>query len=863
MNMADGWGLIDSNGGMTGDHEPHQHTADGWGPIGSSGGMAGGQGPAADNSARMPPVHGLKDLRVVDFSFGIAGAYCSKLFADAGADVVKVEPPTGDPLRFWSATGADLGGSDGAFFRFLHCSKRSVVGAPGDDAIARLVGAADLVIESFAPGSPDDDALAAVIAATAAAGSDPALVRLSITPYGRTGPYADRPVTEFIVQTECGSTLRRGTPEQEPFYAAGRITEYISAVFGAVGALAAVRRAVETGIGEHVDLAWIEAMAIAANTYSDLMYVLSGRPPIEAPPRNVELPSIEPTLDGWVGVNTNSRQQFNDFLVLIDRVDLMADEELPQVMGRKRRRDEWNAIVREYTTRHTTAEIVEKAAMLRIPVAPVCSGRTVLDHVHLRARGVFIKNPDGDFEQPRPSYMLDGEVLGPRSPAPRLGEHTGVVAWGPTERARAGADASPAHSAGVHPRLPLEGLRVLDATAWWAGPSSTGILAALGADVIHVESIQKPDGMRMTGFMAAPPGSDWWEYSAVFLAANSNKRSLTLDMAHPDGMEAMHRLIQRSDAVVENFSPRVFENFGLGWKEFHELAPRSILVRMPAFGLDGPWRDNVGFAQTMEQISGLAWITSHSDDQPRIQQGPCDPLAGMHSAFAVLVALAERDRTGLGSLLEVTMVEGALNAAAEQIVEWSAYGNEMQREGNRSPYAAPQGLYRCPDAGGLEQWLAVSCETDAHWHALRRALGDPAWAADGRFDTHAGRRAHHDELDVQLRAHAATIADPVAEADRLVSHGVPAAPGRDPRLNGSQPQLAARRASEQVEHPVVGTVPLPRPPFRFESVDHWIRMRPPTMGEHNREILHELGYDDDAIDRFEAEQVIGTRPTGV
>ncbi len=806
-------------------------------------------------------MHGLKDLRVVDISSGIAGAYCSKLFADAGADVVKVEPPTGDPLRRWSATGADLGERDGAFFRFLHCSKRSVIGEPGDDAVRAMIRAADLVIDSFAPGGHDHDRHDGALAEARRA--NPALVRLSITPYGRTGPYAERPVTEFIVQTECGSTLRRGLPDQEPFHAAGRITEYIAAVFAAVGAAAAVRRAGQTGIGEHVDLSWLEAMAIAANTYSDLMYALSGRPPIELPPRSVELPSIEPTLDGWVGVNTNSRQQFNDFLVLIDRPDLLADEELPMVMGRKRRRDEWNAIVREYTTKHTTAEIVEKAAMLRIPVAPVLSGRTVLDHAHLRARGVFVTNPDGDFEQPRPSYMLDGETLGPRSPAPRLGQHTGAVGWGTRERPVEAAAAT----ATVRTRLPLEGLRVLDTTAWWAGPASTGILAALGADVIHVESIQKPDGMRMTGFMSAPRGSAWWEYSAVFLAANSNKRSLTLDMSHPEGMEAMRRLIQRSDAVVENFSPRVFENFGLGWKEFHELSPTTILVRMPAFGLDGPWRDNVGFAQTMEQISGLAWITSHPDDQPRIQQGPCDPLAGMHSAFAFIVALAERDRTGLGSLLEVTMVEGALNAAAEQIVEWSAYGHEMQREGNRSPYAAPQGLYRCKDAAhgsvAIEQWLAISCESDAHWHALKRALGEPAWATDSRFDSHAGRRAHHDELDALLRAHASTIDDPSVEADRLVALGVPAAPGRDPRLNGSQPQLVARQASELVEHPIVGTVPLPRPPFRFESVEHWVRLRPPTMGEHNREILHELGYDDATVARFEAENVIGTRPAGV
>src|SRR6185436_14671138 len=197
-----------------------------------------------------------------------------------------------------------------------------------------------------------------------------------------------------------------------------------------------------------------------------------------------------------------------------------------------------------------------------------------------------------------------------------------------------------------------------------------------------------------------------WEWSAAYLGANTNKRNLTLDLAQPEGQRVMRELIRTADVVVENFSPRVFERFGLAGDDFRKINPRAVLVRMPAFGLDGPWRDNVGFAQTMEQITGLAWLTGHPWDQPRIQQGPCDPLAGMHAAFALHVGLAERDATGEGCLLEVTMVEGALNAAAEQIVEWSAHRYEMQREGNRTPYAAPQGLYPCT---GWENWLSLSC----------------------------------------------------------------------------------------------------------------------------------------------------------
>jgi crotonobetainyl-CoA:carnitine CoA-transferase CaiB-like acyl-CoA transferase len=174
---------------------------------------------------------------------------------------------------------------------------------------------------------------------------------------------------------------------------------------------------------------------------------------------------------------------------------------------------------------------------------------------------------------------------------------------------------------------------------------------------------------------------------------------------------------------VENFTPRVLENFGLSWERVQALNPRAIMLRMPAFGLSGPWRDYTGFAQTMEQLSGMAWMTGHADDQPRIPRGPCDPLAGMHSAFAFLVALAERATSGHGHHVESTMVESALNVAAEQLVEWSAHGHLMEREGNRSPLAAPQGLYPCAGGQpGMEDWLALSIAKDEQWRALRSVL---------------------------------------------------------------------------------------------------------------------------------------------
>ena len=305
--------------------------------------------------------------------------------------------------------------------------------------------------------------------------------------------------------------------------------------------------------------------------------------------------------------------------------------------------EEWNAIVHQWTRHRTTAEVVEAAALLRIPVAPVNNGKTVLEHEHLLARGVFVKNPGGGFLQPRPPYLINGQSPGTLLAAPAIGQHDHAIA---VKQPRVFPQQLPKAS------RPLAGIRVLDATAWWAGPSATQMLAHLGAEVIHLEAIQRMDGMRMLGgrFMHKP---QWWEYSAMYLGANTNKLGLTLDLDHEWGIKVAQELIAQCDVFVENYSPRVMEKFGLDWDAVHALNPRTIMVRMPAFGLSGPWRNHVGFAQTMEQITGMAWITGFADDQPRIQRGPCDPLAGMHAAYATLVALAERDRTGAGQLYRV------------------------------------------------------------------------------------------------------------------------------------------------------------------------------------------------------------------
>jgi crotonobetainyl-CoA:carnitine CoA-transferase CaiB-like acyl-CoA transferase len=784
----------------------------------------------------------IQGLRVVDLSTEIAGPYCTKLLADAGADVVKLEGGGGDPLRSWSASGAKLGDDDGALFRFLNTSKRAVLGELGDGPVDELVAAADLLVESSGPDAVDVGALHR---------ANPRLTVLSISPFGRAGPWAERPATEFTLQAWCGSTGGRGVPDGPPMHAGGRLGEWVGGAYAAVAALAGVARARRRDRGEHVDLSLLECMCLSMNTYAPLFASFSGWKQTTGPARSVELPSIEPTADGYVGFCTITGQQFRDFLVLIERSDLLDDKELASAQGRMRRMGEFLDAVHPWTRRHGTDEIIELATLLRIPVAPIGTGETVTGFEHFRERGTFVSHPDGDFVQPRVPYVVGDRPRPAFGPPPALGEHTGTVTWG----RRDGSVTTPERDP-----LPLEGLRVLDFTAFWAGPAATHMLAALGADVIKVESIQRPDGMRFTT-TARPSVDRWWEWGPVFNGANAGKRGITVDMTRPEGLALAKRLVAWADAVVENFTPRVMDGFGLDWAAVAAANPRAIMVRMPGFGLSGPWRDRTGFAQTMEQVSGMAWMTGLTDGPPLIPRGACDPMAGMHAVIALLVALDERERTGRGALVEMTMVEAALNAAAEQVIERSAYGTLLHRDGNRGPVAAPQGVYRCR---GDEQWLALAVATDAQWRGLLAALSDPEWAADPTLAGVAGRRIAHDRLDEEL-ARWCSRHDRDELVELLAKHGVPAAPVLAPRDIAANPHMRARGFFETVDHPVVGTHDLPGLPFRLsERGTGWLRSPPPTLGQHNDEVLGGvLGLSDDEIRGLRADGVIGDRPVGL
>ncbi|HEX3547077.1 MAG TPA: CoA transferase [Mycobacterium sp.] len=776
------------------------------------------------------------DWRIVELSSGIAASYCGKMLADAGGEVVKIEPPQGDPMRQWSA-----GGTAGALFGYLAAAKRSVL-RRDDDGLSELIARADLVITDLTDGRCLDDL-------TAWAG--PSAVVVAITPFGTTGPYVDEQVVanEFILQALCGSIASRGWPGSEPLQAGGRIGEWLAGTFAAVVAAAAVRHARNRGGGAVIDLSIYESMVVAMGSLSAMSASVLGDDSLLTH-RSLELPSIVPTADGMIGFCTITGQQFQDFLVLIDRPDLLDDDDLASMPGRVRRRDEFLAMVQRWTETRTTDEILELAVALRIPVAPIGTPASVMKVDHFVERGVFVESTRGVL-QPRVPYRSSAiAARAPGSP-PDVGADSGRVHW-------------PRRVDKPEPRLtdalPLSGIRVADFTAFWAGPVATQVLASLGADVIKIEGVRRPDGMRFAG--GRPPTWErWWEWGPVFLCSNTNKRGMSIELGEPKGRALALDLIARSDLVVENFSPRVMANFHLEWGVVRAANPRAIMVRMPAFGLDGPWRDRVGFAQTMEQATGMAWMTGHLDGPPIIPRGACDPMAGLHAAFAAIAALVVRDRTGTGMQIESAMVESALNIAAEMVLEYSQNGIELHRAGNRGPGASPQGVYRCL---GDDEWVAVALLDDAAWPGLAALIGRWELGHDTGLVTPAGRRSQADQIDKLLSDW--TSQRSVSEAVlALREHGVAASAVVVPPAVLDDEHLRARGFWETVEHPVVGAYRCTGMPFVFVGRPRrWVRTPPPLYGQHTREILTDLlGLTDDDVAGLRSAGAISDRPAGL
>lgn len=390
---------------------------------------------------------------------------------------------------------------------------------------------------------------------------------------------------------------------------------------------------------------------------------------------------------------------------------------------------------------------------------------------------------------------------------------------------------------------PLAGTRGIVLTHAWAGSYCTQLLGLQGADIVQVEVRKRPDSWRgdykapmPKGLAEVPTAVHAWNCNFLYNSVNLNKRCITLDLQDPAGVAVFTRLLPFADFVVENFSPRVLGNLGLGYEAMKAIKPDVILCSLAAYGHSGPWENVPGIGGTIEPTSGMSALLGYRDGPP-INSGQMypDAVAGLNGFAAILTALHHRDRTGEGQYIDLSMQEANLTFLGDAALEYTVTGTVRGRQGNRHLTFAPHGIFPC---AGDERWIAVACETDSQWAALC-AMAGPGWAEVRRWATNAQRKANEDELE-------AAIADWTATHDRdelaadLSARGVIAAPVLDGHEVANDANLRARGVVREIDHAEAGRWPQAVNPLHFSRTPADDVRPAPLLGEHTAEVLAEL-----------------------
>lgn len=394
----------------------------------------------------------------------------------------------------------------------------------------------------------------------------------------------------------------------------------------------------------------------------------------------------------------------------------------------------------------------------------------------------------------------------------------------------------------------LSDLKVVEFAVFAAGPVVTKHMANYGAEVIRVESHLSPDGFRThyPPFAGNRPGLD---RSGCFAVFNDGKLGVTLNLKAPEGLDLAKRLVARADVVVENFTPGTIDRLGLGYEALRAVKPDLVMLSSCNMGRTGPYARHPGFGSMLSSLGGFTHLTGYPGETPLLNYGPyIDFIGAGFGLIAVLAALDHRRRTGEGQHIDLSQYEAGLQFVASALLDYSANGHVADREGNRSPHMAPQGAFPCRgDAAGADRsgartddaWCTISVRHDADWRALRRALGEPAWAADPRFDTLLGRKAHEAEIEAHL-SEWTRARTPREVMETLQAAGVPAAAVNTMADLYSDPQLAHRQYWWALPHPEFGTFHYEAGGFTLSDTPPEPRLPSPCLGEHNHYVFCDL-----------------------
>jgi crotonobetainyl-CoA:carnitine CoA-transferase CaiB-like acyl-CoA transferase len=795
----------------------------------------------------------LEGLRVVEIGTGDAVSYCGKQFADFGADVIKVEPPGGDPSRALGVlVDAGAGRRESAHFAWLNTNKRSVTADLAKDAdverIRALLKTADLLLDGRQP----DEIKASRLSHDDLRKTDPGLAITAISWFGDSGPYSTYQPTEAVVRSLAGMVKLIGAVEGPPML--GRDGQ--AAVFGGLTAFipsVAALYSRENGARRYRTSVYEALLQVTEfDTAIALEFGFSRvRSGINIFGRGYPSGTWD-TADGILGVTVATPAQWTGFCQIIGRPELSLETKYSKGLDRFIHAAELKQIFAPILKTRTANEWFELGIEYRVPLAVVPNMRELLAQSFHRERGSFgtIKIGKAEFEGPVLPQTLLRTPPKPNGPTPLAGEHD-AAPLPPRTRVAKGATAADA-------ALPLKGVRIVDLTMGWAGPSATRQLADLGADVIKVESVQYPDWFRGTDTRPPYHEERTYEKTHWIQVMNRNKRGITLDLTSQEGRSLLTRLLQQANAVIDNYAADVLPRLGFDPAAMLKINPKLVVVTMPAFGMTGPWRNGRAYGSTLEQASGLPTVQGFEHDPPSMSHiAYGDPIGGLNGATSLLLGLMHQKNTGEGQHVDLSQVQCMLPMAAPSIVEQSATGTTAPRIGNRHPHHVPQG---CFPAMGEDQWITISVRNDDDWQALCKTMRRPDLAADPQLKTVHGRRQHEEMIEAEIIRWTSIVRADSAMV-KLQAAGVPAGIAKLPMDLAHDPHLLATGHWQSVDKVFVGPHLLPLNSYREGDAEKPspVRSLAPTLGRDNHEVLREvLGLSDAELKALEERDIIGT-----
>lgn len=777
----------------------------------------------------------LTGIRVIDFGRRASSAWCSRLLADYGAEVMCAEAESGHPIR----QHPPFSNGESIPARYFLANKR--FGRIED--VAALIPKAHVIVTDTLPERELDYRQLAEL--------NPTALVCAITPYGQSGARSRFAGTDLTVAALSGWASVNGLSAREPLKASGYQVSYQAGTFAFGCILAALlEQLANDSAGQLLDIAELE-VCVSTFAPAPLRYQYSGYIWPRKLPRDVNDGPV-PVADGFFALTISRPMFWVKAMRLLGLEDLAEDKTLQQAGLRPKHKDRFADRLSAAMSSWTRMELFDALAAQRVIAGPVLQMDDLSENPQFLAREFFRRSPSGKrYPGPfavmsRSDWRLDREMRKPRSDDPEF-LTTGTPTVTPI-RARA---------PGVGP---LAGFRGVVLTQAWAGTYATELLALNGAEVIQLEVRGRLDSWRGTYQNPIPKllgerAEHAWNCSPLYNSVNLNKKCITLDLSTAEGVVLFKSLVAQADFVADNFSPRVMGNFGLDYAQLKAIKPDIVMASLSAYGASGPWANVPGIGGTIEPSSGMSALLGYVDGDP-LNSGQMypDPVAGLCGFAAIALALLHRDRTGEGQYIDLSMQEANFTFIGDAWLEYEMNAEVRGPAGNSHPCFAPHGIFA---ALGDDQWLAIAVESDRQWVALCELLEIDG----GAYETSPERKSAEAEIGELLQAQTAAW-DKLELAQKLCELGIPAAAVLNAGEVAEDAALRERGHMVVVDHPEAGKMWQSGLAVEYSRTPAGVRLAAPLQGEHSFAVFNQLlGMDRAEYERLVALEVTGQGPT--